>query len=180
MASRRLQAKNQSTESIESGKRHGCHFGEWCCRRRHPFSIYVGSRVSAQPGLESKRHDTTTAYPVYGSIFCSYSHLDALKAKRVEKVCQALGITYLRDKVSLRSGEEWNEVLLQMIDRADVFQLFWSRNAADSEFVKREWQHALNLRGESRRFIRPVYWTEPMAPPPKELEHLHFAFAPEL
>ena len=67
-----------------------------------------------------------------------------------------------------------------MIERADIFQLFWSRNAAKSKYVEDEWRYALRLGRELSRFIRPVYWTEPMTPPPLELGYLSFAFVPEL
>jgi hypothetical protein len=33
---------------------------------------------------------------------------------------------------TLRTGERWEPSVLGMIDRADLFQLFWSWNALDS------------------------------------------------
>jgi hypothetical protein len=47
-------------------------------------------------------------------------------------------MTYLRDSVTLKSGENWSMELLTMIERADVFQLFWSQKAAASSFVEKE------------------------------------------
>ena len=35
--------------------------------------------------------------------------------------------------------------LLELIDEADIFQLFWSSNSMRSEYVRREWEHALAL-----------------------------------
>lgn len=146
-----------------------------------PISIYVHA-TSDSSLLMGSSGDETMAPPSapYASIFCSYSHQDEAVVKRVEQVCRSLGITYLRDKVSLRSGEHWSEELLGMIERADVFQLFWSTNAANSEFVEKEWRYAQKLDRDAQRFIRPVYWTEPMAAPPAELQYLHFVFTPEL
>ena len=66
-----------------------------------------------------------------------------------------------------------------MIDRADIFQLFWSNTAAASKYVRQEWEHALNLQRQ-QGFIRPVYWQQPMPPPPPELGAIHFAYEPEL
>ena len=54
----------------------------------------------------------------------------------------------LRDVEILRSGEEWSPAPLQKIDEADIFQLCWSQTASDSQYVKREWQHALARRVE--------------------------------
>lgn len=70
--------------------------------------------------------------------------------------------------------------LLMMIERSDVFQLFWSENAARSEYVAREWRHALQLPREHPMFMRPVYWKRPMPSPPRELAGFHFAYDPEL
>jgi hypothetical protein len=67
-----------------------------------------------------------------------------------------------------------------MINQADVFQLFWSKCAAKSAFVEREWRHAHSLGRDEARFVRPVYWTKPMPAPPVELARLHFAYSPEL
>jgi hypothetical protein len=85
----------------------------------------------------------------------------------------------LIDVDSLRSGEDWTDALMRLIDRADIFQLFWSQNSAQSQFCRQEWQYALQqekLKGDT--FIRPVYWEQPLIPPPEELEPLHFAYVP--
>jgi hypothetical protein len=52
--------------------------------------------------------------------------------------------------------------------------LFWSKRAAQSQFVAREWQHALKLLPSRPNFIRPVYWSNPLYPTPPELNGLHF------
>ncbi len=116
----------------------------------------------------------------YQAIFCSYSHQDTRIVERVEAACKALGLTYLRDAATLRSGQIWNEELMRLIEGADIFQLFWSTNAAASKYVEQEWRHALGLGRQGQVFIRPVYWTQPMPPPPSELGHIHFAYQPEL
>jgi hypothetical protein len=138
-----------------------------------PISIYVGDRPMTAEMVNAPGRP-------YRSIFCSYSRRDTCVVKHVERAYKTLGIDYLRDVVSLRSGEPWQPALLSMIERADIFQLFWSRNAVRSKYVEDEWRYALRLGREPSRFIRPVYWTEPMPPPPPDLEHLSFAFVPEL
>ena len=60
-----------------------------------------------------------------------------------------------------------------MIDQADIFQLCWSQSAKKSPYVEREWRRALMRNRES--FVRPLYWEDPMPPPPAELASLHFA-----
>ena len=120
----------------------------------------------------------------YRKIFASYSHQDLWVVQEFERVAASLGDTYLRDWVHLRAGEHWDERLLQMIEDADVFQLFWSSNSMHSPFVRREWQHALSLARPN--FVRPTYWEQPLpcAPeaglPPAELQRLHFHRVPLL
>ncbi len=96
--------------------------------------------------------------------------------QRVERAYRALGMAFLRDVTMLKSGQDWNEELLHMIERSDIFQLFWSANAAKSEYVAREWRHALRLGKDVSSFIRPVYWRQPMPAPPPELARFHFAY----
>lgn len=138
-----------------------------------PLSIFVGATTSAG-------EQTNSVAKVYQSIFCSYSHRDQQIVARAERAYKALGLDYLRDVVSLKSGQEWSDELLALINRADIFQLFWSRAAAQSEHVRYEWEHALQVAGWRANFIRPVYWEDPQPDIPQELKHIHFAFQPDL
>lgn len=114
---------------------------------------------------------------VYQSIFASYSHDDTAIVKAMETAYEALGNDYLRDVVKLKAGQRWSDELLEMIERADVFQLFWSEKASRSPYVEQEWRHALGLAGRKPpAFIRPIYWQEPLARPPADLAQIHFAF----
>jgi hypothetical protein len=72
---------------------------------------------------------------------------------------------FLRDIETLRSGEKWNPALLAMIERANIFQLYWSPAAKRSRYVEQEWRHA--LKQEKNHFIRPLYWKVPMPQPPR-------------
>jgi len=80
----------------------------------------------------------------------------------------------LRDVDALRSGEEWNARLLELIDKADIFQLYWSNNAKQSPHVEKEWRWT--LAAQRSNFIRPVYWERPVPDIPDELKHIHFSF----
>ena len=80
------------------------------------------------------------AFRPYRRIFVSYSHEDRDIITRVKRCARvaSLGDQYLQDGVDLRSGEVWSEELERMIREADIFQLFWSWNAMDSDFVRQE------------------------------------------
>ena len=138
-------------------------------------SIWAYLSEKAVPADGETDRDSASA-SAYQAIFASYSHQDAEIVEGLEKAYKALGMTFLRDVQSLRSGEDWNEALLGMIEQADIFQLYWSAAAKTSPHVEQEWRHALALAKKS--FIRPVYWQQPMPPPPTELSRLHFAVYP--
>jgi hypothetical protein len=111
-------------------------------------------------------------------IFTSYSHQDTSVVEACRNAYVALGLDVLRDLDTLRSGQVWNKELERMIDRSTIFQLFWSKHAAQSDFVRQEWEYALKCqKGEG--FIRPVYWNQPMDPqPPEPLAKFHFKYMP--
>jgi hypothetical protein len=115
----------------------------------------------------------------FRQIFASYSHRDTEVVEEVERYVTLTGDRYMIDVKSLRSGEIWDERLRELIDAADIFQLFWSRNAMYSPYVRQEWEYALQLSREG--FVRPVYWEEPLPADPQqdlptsELRKLHFS-----
>jgi|GEM_PF-3205078 hypothetical protein len=145
-----------------------------------PLSVFVSESAAMGAG-RSPQPAVAEAKP-YQAIFCSYSHKDTKIVERVERAIKLLGHTFLRDATTLRSGEDWNAALMAMIDRADIFQLFWSTAAAGSKYVQEEWEYALRTAQQRglQIFIRPVYWEEPMPKPPSELGAIHFAFDPTL
>jgi hypothetical protein len=128
------------------------------------------------PGAVPTERDTARRFR---QIFASYSHRDAAVVEAVARYVSVTGDRYLVDAETLRSGEVWDDRLRELIDAADVFQLFWSRNAMNSEFVQREWEYALALGRDG--FVRPVYWEDPLAEdpgrdlPPAALKQLHFS-----
>jgi hypothetical protein len=116
----------------------------------------------------------------YQAVFCSYSRKDLKIVERVERAYKILGFQYLRDLTTIRSGEDWDERLNHMIEQADIFQLFWSSNSATSNAVRKEWTKALTLAQSRPNFIRPVFWEDPLPPPPSELGKINFVYEPTL
>lgn len=110
----------------------------------------------------------------YRRVFASYSHRDTPVVESCEAAAQAMGDRYLRDVMTLQSGQLWNSQLMKMIAEADVFQLFWSKNAATSGYVRQEWEYALSIQANRPGFIRPVYWTATPFSIPSALNPLHF------
>jgi uncharacterized repeat protein (TIGR01451 family) len=140
-----------------------------------PLRISVDSHYVA-PQSQPSETEEASAMP-YRKIFASYSHQDIEIVEDFENYVRALGDTYLRDVQTLRAGEVWSEKLEEMIREASVFQLFWSSKSMPSKFVRQEWEYALSL--NRPKFIRPVYWEEPLPEtkpdlPPASLKRLHF------
>jgi hypothetical protein len=73
----------------------------------------------------------------FRQIFASYSHRDSEVVEEVERYVSLTGDRYMIDVRTLRSGEVWDDRLRELIDEADIFQLFWSRNAMYSPYVDR-------------------------------------------
>ncbi len=113
---------------------------------------------------------------IYQDVFASYSSLDRSVVLACRAAYWALGIHLIVDRHELRSGQAWAPGVRALIDRSDLFQLFWSANSARSEPVMREYLHALEclpVKGEG--FVRPAVWEQPPPPLPEALQRYHFA-----
>jgi hypothetical protein len=82
------------------------------------------------------------------------------------------------DTLGLTPGDHRERESYRRIDECDLFLLFWSRNARDSDWVRRELHYAIRRQGpngEPPPTILPVVIEGPPPPlPPEELAHLHF------
>ncbi len=135
------------------------------------FGLLVSDASQTEMALSAAQQQTVGP----SSVFASYSHDDTPVVLACRNAYKALGLTVNIDVDALRSGDQWDPRLMQLIDGSDVFQLFWSARAANSEAVQREWRYALaHSRGAG--YIRPVYWEQPLIAPPAELSNVHFAY----
>ncbi len=134
-----------------------------------PLVVRVGA---AEPALQAPGSLQVQSARPYRTIFASYSRNDEAIVVEFERYVETLGDRYLRDCRDLRAGELWSERLAKLIHGSSVFQLFWSKNASISRFVRMEWAYALRL--ARPYFVRPVYWEEPCPVTPPELERTHF------
>ncbi len=161
-------------------------------RVRGRLSVFWGSILLAEVSLTIRVDAWIAGIPPspperaasrpFRNIFPSYSHQDARIVEEFERYARTLGDRYLRDVHELRAGEVWSDRLMDLIRQADVFQLFWSRNALRSRYVEEEWRYALSL--GKPNFVRPTYWEDPLPEeperglPPDELRRLHFQILP--
>lgn len=149
---------------------------------RGRLTIFLGPVILAEIALSISVGNATkhasafrdiSSARAFRRVFMSYSHRDLQIVEAAERYGSTLGDEYIRDLIYLRSGELWNDQLQQLVRWADVFQLFWSVNAAGSKYVEDEWRYALSL--NRPKFVRPTYWQEPMPEPPEPLRSLHFS-----
>lgn len=109
------------------------------------------------------------------SVFVSYASQDR---QRVAQVIQGMKkarpeMDVFFDVNSLRSGDEWENILQHEIEKRDILFLCWSKHAKASEWVNKEWHYALENKGAES--IEPIPLEPPAeCPPPEELKHKHF------
>jgi len=143
--------------------------------------VSIAIRVAAE-GAAEELPAKAEAVRRYDKIFASYSHRDSAVVETFALYARVKGDRYLQDVLDLRAGEPWNARLLELIEAADVFQLFWSSHSMHSPHCREEWEHALALQRPD--FVRPVYWEDPLPEdsgnelPPAALKALHFAKVP--
>jgi len=139
-------------------------------------SVAVAMMVFDEPQDTAPVNIATTR--MMEAVFVSYATEERPIVEYVTRPYRELGITVFIDKDFLHAGDMTSEVLRTHIERADVFQLFWSTRSSKKPWVEAEWRHALTLTGpagrKGSRFIRPLVW-EPRPPAwPPELAALQF------
>jgi hypothetical protein len=138
-----------------------------------PMSIAVGAE--SQPA--KRLHVNIETAKMFSRIFASYAREDLTVVHACRQAYKALGVYLYVDRDDLLAGQSWRSVLAEMIRRTDLFQLYWSEEAAASENVSREWELAIEVGGERRSsFIRPCYWQVPMPAPPEQLKEISFGY----
>jgi TIR domain len=130
--------------------------------------------ITLPPALLFGKYIKTFSAPANRKIFASYCREDVEVVEAIASYLHAMGAgELLWDARILRSGDCWSAEIYKAIEGADSFQLFWSTYARASENVEKEWRYALELRRP--KFIKPVYWQDPLPEPPAELRHLNFS-----
>jgi hypothetical protein len=99
-------------------------FSEYLLIGELHFSMNVTSGAPLAGGPSVR-----TEAVMYRKIFASYSHSDIAFVGSLIRYVETLGDRYLIDVRKLRSGVVWSKRLEEMIQDADIFQLFWSRNS---------------------------------------------------
>jgi len=109
----------------------------------------------------------------YSLAYISYASADRSKVLARVQMLNLVGIRYFQDVLSLKPGDKWETEIYRNIDSCDLFLLFWSKAARDSEWVMKEVRYAKNRPQPPE--IRPVILDgPPIITPPEDLNDLHF------
>jgi TIR domain len=143
-------------------------------RIRFRISVTADARPSGGKLLQPKGEDARH----YRLAFISYASQDRNKVLARVQMLRLLNIEYFQDLLNLEPGERWENALYRHIDECDLFLLFWSKAASESQWVLREIRYAIARKGgddNAPPAIHPVIIEgPPIVPPPPELRHLHF------
>ena len=112
----------------------------------------------------------------YESAFVSYATKDRKEVLKRVQMLNVLKTKFFLDLLSLDPGDRWEKKLYETIGQCDLFLLFWSQAAKDSQWVIREVEYALNEQSQNQDGepdIVPVIIEQNILPPPN-LAALHF------
>lgn len=135
------------------------------------FVVQVTAEATAAldiTGEESRR---------YTHAFLSHAHEDRVKVLTYAQLLEAAGIKYFQDIATLHAMEDWEKRLHEAIDQCDLFLLFWTASAAQSQWVERETRYAMQRQGSSLQEmpdIAPIFLDPDPPHPPEWLRSRHF------
>ena len=90
----------------------------------------------------------------YSRAFISYASEDRSQVLARLQMLRPAHIEYFNDLLNLEPGERWERRLYQEIDVCDLFLLFWSNAARQSQWVRREVDYASS--GRKGTTTRPL------------------------
>ena len=142
------------------------------------FKLKVAGEAAASVPATVAEPEPAGSLIRYRQAFISYASADRAEVLKRVQMLNLAKIKFFQDLLTLEPGDSWEKLLYDYIDKSDVFFLFWSRAASESEWVKREIEYAIKAKtneGEAGPEIIPVIIEgRPPARPPAELSFLHF------
>lgn len=141
------------------------------------FKFKVVGDAATAPHAPTPELEPAASMVRYRQAFISYASKDRPEVLKRVQMLNLAKIKFFQDLLTLEPGQTWERLLYEYIDKSDVFFLFWSKAASESEWVRREVEYVKTKTGggESGPEIIPVIIEgPPPAPPPAELSFLHF------
>jgi TIR domain len=114
----------------------------------------------------------------FENAFISYASQDRQEVLKRVQMLNLMSLKFFQDVLTLEPGQRWEKEINKYIDNCDVFFLFWSKAASQSEWVMKEVSYANNKKGNnwdsSPEIIPVIIEGPPLVKPPEELNFLHF------
>ncbi len=98
------------------------------------------------------------------SVFLSYSRADRARVSGLGLLLEALGHRVFVDHKTILPGAQWQAKLQEGLDEADILLVYWTKHAASSKWVRKEYEH-FHVRHPERPLV-PMIGDET---PPSEL-----------
>ncbi len=107
-------------------------------------------------------------------VFISYSSIDRIRTNGLGLLLEALGHRVFHDHRTIKPGMRWRAALQEGLEEADVLMIFWTKHAARSDWVRKEYEHFYTTHPE--RALVPVLGDEtPLPELLKTRQHADFA-----
>ena len=112
--------------------------------------------------------------PTANNVFISYSSIDRLRTNGLGLLLEAMGHQVFHDHRTIKPGMRWEAALQEGLDEADVMMVFWTKHAARSDWVRKEYEHFYTKYPD--RLLVPVLADEtPLTDILKTRQHADFA-----
>lgn len=181
---------------VWQGRPHSVQFGAYVPKDQKPGNIIGTVRLSVEDvpaghikfnltikakqkgGATQKAAPAGDSARAYRKAFISYAAQDRAEVLKRVQMLSKLRIEFFQDVLDLEPGTRWEMELYRHIDESDLFLLFWSGAAKQSEWVLKEVRYALARKRDDDtsppEIIPVIIEGPPPAAPPPELAHLHF------
>jgi hypothetical protein len=140
------------------------------------FHVEVVQEHTLRPRRDSEALGESARF--YRLAFVSYASQDRTEVLKRVQMLSIVRIPFFQDVLDLEPGQRWERAVYRHIDESDLFLLFWSTAAKQSEWVRKEVQYALERKkGDAAappEIIPVPIEGPPPVPPPEELAALHF------
>jgi len=134
--------------------------------------------VVGPTAVPSKEEVLKVKVRAYKQAFISYASIDRAEVTKRTQMLKLLKVSFFQDLLELEPGDQFEPVIYEYINRSDVFLLFWSKAASESEWVEKEVLYAIKRKTENQEalpeIIPVIIEGPPPAKPPNSLSFIHF------
>ncbi len=74
-------------------------------------------------------------------VFISYSSIDRVRTKGLGLLLESMGHQVFHDHRTIKPGMPWEAALQDGLDQADAVMVFWTKHAASSDWVRKEYEY---------------------------------------